>query len=171
MQGNQLVIMNVPGTQIIAGIGGGVYTFWSGASSGKDANFRVNTSGRLEATGADIAGVIRSNASYSPYVTWEETADKTLDPGSGANIAISWQGVDVNLTLPKPSDYDGLTVRLNAGFYVTRTVTGTVTLISSGTMCNVDEKKIITSYDIIGGDGIIECFSFDGRWNIKNVGL
>ena len=51
MQGNQLLIMKSDNTTVAAGLVGGDYPLWIGATTPTDAPYKVSIAGKLYATG------------------------------------------------------------------------------------------------------------------------
>ncbi len=66
-QTNQLLVQKDDGT-IVAGMGGGDYPIWAGASNPEDASFRVTMEGILQAIGAEILGKIIAGATEGKRV-------------------------------------------------------------------------------------------------------
>lgn len=56
MQGNQLLIMKGDNKTVAAGLVGGDYPLWIGATTPADAPYKVSIDGKLYATGAVISG-------------------------------------------------------------------------------------------------------------------
>ena len=56
IQGNQLLIMKSDNTTVAAGLVGGDYPLWIGATTPTDAPYKVSIAGKLYATGAVISG-------------------------------------------------------------------------------------------------------------------
>lgn len=57
-QTNQLLVMKSDGSTVAAGMGGGDYPLWVGATTPEDAPFRVTIDGKLYAEGAEISGTL-----------------------------------------------------------------------------------------------------------------
>lgn len=56
MQGNQLLIMKGDNKTVAAGLVGGDYPLWVGATTPTDAPYKVSIAGKLYAAGAVISG-------------------------------------------------------------------------------------------------------------------
>ena len=55
-QTNQLLVMKSDGTTVAAGMGGGTYPLWVGATTPENAPFKVDINGKLIASGCEIKG-------------------------------------------------------------------------------------------------------------------
>lgn len=57
-QTNQLLVMKGDGTTVAAGMGGGNYPIWAGATTPEQAPFRVSIDGIMRAVGAELLGKV-----------------------------------------------------------------------------------------------------------------
>ena len=57
-QTNQLLVMKEDGTTVAAGMGGGNYPIWAGATTPEQAPFRVSIDGIMRAVGAELLGKV-----------------------------------------------------------------------------------------------------------------
>lgn len=57
-QTNQLLVMKADGTTVAAGMGGGNYPIWAGATTPEQAPFRVSIDGIMRAVGAELLGKV-----------------------------------------------------------------------------------------------------------------
>lgn len=89
MQGNQLLIMKGDNKTVAAGLVGGDYPLWIGATTPENAPFRVGIDGRLISKNADITGNITAIsgtiAGFKISGTSISSTDGAYDGGAGNN--------------------------------------------------------------------------------------
>ena len=84
-QTNQLLVMKNDNTTVNVGLGAGSYPLWIGATQPADAKFKVDDTGKLIATGAEIGGTLNAvDGSFSELYITNANGNKT-----------SW-GIDFN---------------------------------------------------------------------------
>lgn len=136
-QTNQLLVMKSDGTTIAAGMGGGTYPLWVGASTPSAAPFRVNIDGKMYATDAEITGkvtatsgqiagftisgnsLINTNFDNNAYIAFRNNTDKKLVRIGGSAYA-SYTGISAVgcFENQEPADNLGMGTATNYGIVV-----------------------------------------------------
>lgn len=88
-QTNQLLVMKADGTTVAAGMGGGNYPIWAGATSPEQAPFRVGIDGIMRAVGAELFGKVVSGVENGQRLELDpNTKSMTIYDNSGDSVCI-----------------------------------------------------------------------------------
>lgn len=117
LQGNQITVEKPDGT-VTAGMSGsqdGLKTrFWAGSATPDAAPFRVDESGKLTASDAEVTGIIHSALTYSSVkFIFMAKGDYTIDPSAEAfNTLFVSTSVSLYITLPDALKYEGMELNI-----------------------------------------------------------
>ena len=189
LQGNQITVEKPDGT-VTAGMSGsqdGAKTrFWAGSATPDAAPFRVDESGKMTATDAEVTGIIHSSLSYSSVKKiYAAKGNYTIDPSKEAfnTLFISTSaGATAYVTLPDASQYEGLELnilqpaisRMSLGTVVIKTAASTQLIYYSASTALVNGVVVQTvSSDINAAAGLkliinvmVRLVAADGNWYI-----
>jgi hypothetical protein len=89
---NQLLVQDDSG-KIIAGMGGGNYTMWSGAATAAEANFKVSSSGVMSAVDAILKGYVEATGGKFGSLRIEGTDIVGVDTNGNSVVRLSMGSV------------------------------------------------------------------------------
>ena len=189
LQGNQITVEKPDGT-VTAGMSGsqdGAKTrFWAGSATADSAPFRVDESGKMTATDAEVTGIIHSSLSYSSVKKiYAAKGNYTIDPSKEAFNTLfigTSAGATAYVTLPDASQYEGLELnilqpaisRMSLGTVVIKTAASTQLIYYSASTALVNGVVVQTvSSDINAAAGLkliinvmVRLVAADGNWYI-----
>lgn len=182
MQGNQLLIMKSDNTTVAAGLAGGYYPLWVGATTPSSAPFKVSITGIMTAEGAIVKNSILQNVKITGTVRqpWSKSGIYISVGGNGEtmsfdNIAAGasggWGDGSINSMITWTLADSGRTMRIANWKFDGETFTGTVDVTApSGKYFfedGIQKTKLTLSREVIELMGYGDSSNFYG-WIVLN---